>query len=248
MEYTNNKTPNEYFDYLKTKKETINDKALIDMYEAGLILLNKYNKTGQISAMKKLIFQLETIEKERELIKLGIDTFVYRDDIETYIDEIEKNVVKIIELSRYEREIPDEIVDVVIKTKDIFDQFYIVFTDYTGKVEKQVEEYRREKDPILFGTFQDKENSVIIDRFYFLGDWIDEYCNLTLDKLVANTKKTTGADIRMTISTPKDIEELKSQLSNLELINGKYVVKNNPTNIKSYFKKIRTAFKLWKEM
>lgn len=241
-----NKTPQEYFDYLKGKKVKVTDLELQNVYENGLRLLNKYETTGQIAAMKKLIFQLDTIEKERELIKLGVDTFVYKDDIETYIDDIAKNVVKIIELCRYEREIPDEIVETVSKTKHLFNQYYIVFTDYTGKVEKQVAKERREKDPILFGTFQDDANRTMVDRFYFLGDWVDEYCDLTLDKMVAEIKNKKDKDIEMKISTPKDIEELKAQINNLELKNGHYIMKKpnpEPLKNKSFFSKVRSVFK-----
>lgn len=139
-----------------------------------------------------------------------------KDDIEKYIDNIAKDVVKIIELENYEREIPDEIVETISQVKDKFSQLYVVFTDYTGKIEQEVIKERREKDPILFGTFQDKNTRTIIDRFYFLGDWIDEYCDLTLDKMVNETIKKTGIDIRKEISTPQDIQELKAQLDNLD--------------------------------
>lgn len=121
---------------------------------------------------------------------MGITTFVYRDDIEFYINNVASDVVKIIDIENYEREIPDEIVDVISKVKDKFDQLYIVFTDYTGAVERQVAQERRQKDPILFGTFQEGSTRSVIDRFYYLGDWIDEYCDLTLDKMVNETKKS----------------------------------------------------------
>ena len=40
--------------------------------------------------MRKLMFHLECIEKEREIVKMGINTFIYRDDIEElfYFDGI----------------------------------------------------------------------------------------------------------------------------------------------------------------
>ena len=177
-------SPAEYFTNLKEKKNRITDTDLIHVYDYGLILLGKYEVTGQTAAMRKLIFQLETIEKERQLVRMGFDSFVYRDDVEDYIDNVAQNVVKIIELPRYERDIPDEIVEKIEKTKHIFNEFYVVFTDYTGKVERQVAKERREKDPILFGTFQDRKQALLNDRFYFLGDWIDDYCDLTLDKMV----------------------------------------------------------------
>lgn len=202
--------PLEYFEYIKDKKHNTSDNELANAYESCLRLLNKYCVTGQVEATRKLIFQMETIEKEREIVKMGITTFVYRDDIETYIDDVSNNVVKIIDLEKYERDIPDDIVDVIAQTKHLFDKFYVVFTDYTGKVERRVQQERREKDPILFGTFQDKANRIILDRFYYLGDWIDEYCDLTLDKLVSESMSKTGKNIEMKISTPKDVQELKN--------------------------------------
>lgn len=77
---------------------------------------------------------------------MGINTFIYRDDIEEYIDSVVKDTVKIIELENYEREIPDDIVSIIEKVKDKFDQLYVVFTDYTGKVERQIEKERRENE------------------------------------------------------------------------------------------------------
>lgn len=163
----NNLTPKEYFDLLKDKKNTITDKDLLGIYDNCLTLIEKYKITGQTKGIRKLIFHLETIEKELEIVRIGVDTFVYKDDIEEYIDNITNDTVKIIELENYEREIPDEIVDVISKVKDKFDQLYVLFTDYTGKIERQVQAERREKDPILFGTFQDKTSKTIVDRFYF---------------------------------------------------------------------------------
>lgn len=243
-EETNNKivelNPYEYFEQVKERKNHVTDEELQNVYDNCLELLNKYKITGQQKAMKKLLFHLECIEKERELVKMGINTFIYRDDIEEYIDNIASDVVKIIELENYEREIPDEIVYVIEKVKDKFDQLYIVFTDYTGKIEKEV---YRERDPILFGTFQNQKDRVIIDRFYYLGDWEDEYCDLTLDKMVNETKKLGKRNIAKTISTPKDIEELKSQLNMLEENENKNIYIQTKHINRNIFSNIRTIFK-----
>lgn len=232
-------TPTEYFNLLKEKKHKINDEELKQFYNNCLILLNKYKITGQTKAMKKLIFHIESIEKEREIVKLGFNTFVYRDDIEEYIDNVANDVVKIIDLENYEREIPDDVVQRFEKVKDIFDQSYVVFTDYTGEIERKVQQERREKDPILFGTFQDKSTKTLIDRFYYIGDWVDEYCDLTLDKMISEVKKELDKDISFTIQTPKDIDELKQQLNKLNKTqNGDFRMTNNIENKKSFFKKI----------
>lgn len=188
--------------------------------------------------MEKLLFHLNCIEKEREIVAMGIDTFVYRDDIEFYINEVASDVVKIIDIESYEREIPDEIVAIIERVKDKFDQLYIVFTDYTGKVERQVEKERRRKDPILFGTFQNGKTRSVIDRFYYLGDWVDEYCDLTLDKMVNETQKVGKRNIVHTIKTSNDIDELKEQLAALNKTNNGFVMVE--TKKKGFFERIRT--------
>lgn len=239
--------PEEYFNAVKERKNKITDEALIKLYDNCIELINKYMITGQIRGLRKILFCMDSIERERELVKMGINTFVYRDDVDFYIDQVAKNTVKIIELERYEREIPDEIVEVIAKVKDKFDQLYIVFTDYTGKEERKIEAERRQKDPILFGTFQDKEKKVIIDRFYYLGDWIDEYCDLTLDKMINETEKTGKRNIIRTISTPEDIESLREYVNNhFELENDSLTTirmkpdKEKEKTKKTVFSKIKT--------
>ena len=236
-------TPQQYFEQVKERKHNITDEELVKVYDNCLELLNKYKITGQKKGMRKLMFHLECIEKEREIVKMGINTFIYRDDIEEYIDIVAKDTVKIIELENYEREIPDEIVEVIVATKDKFDQLYVVFTDYTGKVERQIEKERRDKDPILFGTFQNQSNRTVIDRFYYLGDWEDEYCDLTLDKMVNETEKAGKRNIVKTISTPSDIEELKEQLGGLSEINGSFIISDSTPQKKTFFQNIKSVLK-----
>ena len=229
-------SPSKYFEILKDRKKQITDEQLSKFYDNAISLLNKYNTTGQKEAMKKLIFLIETVEKEREIVRLGIDTFVYYEDIEDYIDNVAKNVVKIIDLERYERDIPDEVVEVISQTKHLFTKFYVVFTDYTGKIERQVKKERREKDPILFGTFQDIESKTLLERFYFIADWEDEYCDLTLGKMVEEIKTIKSKNIARTISTPDDIAELKQQLADLTPQNGSYKIKES--KVKHFLNKI----------
>jgi phosphate uptake regulator len=199
-------TPSQYFERLKGAKNEITSEDLKESINAFVILANKYEKTGQSLATDKLIYLSEVMKKEEQLISMGINTFIYKDVIEDYITKVADKTVKIVELSRYMRELPDEIVETVAKVKDIFDELYVVFTDYTGKEERKVEKERRDKDPILFGVF--KNNAVVADRFYFLGDWVDEYCDLTLDKLIDQYKDKKGYSPLITTSIPKNVDEL----------------------------------------
>ena len=199
-------TPSQYFDHLKGAKNEITSEDLKESINAFVILADKYKKTGQSLATDKLIYLSEVMKKEEQIIRIGINTFIYKDVIEDYITKVADKTVKIVELSRYMRELPDEIVETVAKVKGIFDELYVVFTDYTGKEERKVEKERRDKDPILFGVF--KNSNVVSDRFYFLGDWVDEYCDLTLDKLIDQYKDKKGFSPLITTSIPKNVDEL----------------------------------------
>lgn len=246
-------SPQEYFEVMKNKKNTISSKDLEKIYENCLELANKYRITGQIRGLRKILFCMESIEKEQRLVEMGITTFIYRDDIDFYIDSVSRNrnqdkrPIKIIELERYEREIPDEIVDVIDKTKELFDQMYIVYTDYTGKEERKIEAEKKQKDPILFGTFQNREKKVCVDRFYYLGDWVDEYCDLTLDKMINETEKL-GRNIIRTINTPKEVEELRDYIDahyEVEKDSISKIVRRADKDLskkKNIFSKVKTIF------
>lgn len=241
----------EYFNYLKKNLQTTTDQELIDFYNGCLNQVDKYKITGQKRVIEKLRFLVDCVSKERKIVKLGINSFVYRDVIEDYIDNVAKNTVKIIELENYPRDIPDNIVDIIAKTKDIFDKMYVVFTDYTGTVEKQVTKERRDKDPILFGTFQmvrgEGRNSgnILNDKFYFLGDWEDEYCDLTMDKFL----KEVGKEKLQKVGTPINDEEIREELmrldDNFRRLNDKEFasLSNSTKKKKSIIQKIIGIFK-----
>lgn len=175
METKDTITPSQYFENLKNAKQTITTDALKNSYSIFIKLAKKYGELGQTEfkteSLKKIDFLVDVLSKEEKLIDIGVTTFIYKDVIEDYIENIADKTVKIIEMSRYMRKIPDDLVEVVDKTKELFDEFYVVFTDYTGQEERKVEKERRDKDPILFGAF--KNGSNVSDRFYFLGDWVD---------------------------------------------------------------------------
>ena len=261
-------TPSQYFDYIKEAKNVITTDALKNSYDTFIALAKKYQRLGQVESMKKLCFLADVLTKEEKLIEMGVNTFIYKDVIEDYIENVAQKTVKIVELSRYMREVPDELVEVIERTKDFFDEFYVIFTDYTGKEERKVEKERRDKDPILFGVFKNSSN--VADRFYFLGDWVDEYCDLTLDKLIEEYTEKKGKTPVIEENIPTTGEELVEALKNYKINDkkasntltvspfntvsvGQYeiAVANDTTKNeegetkekKSFFGKIRTVFK-----
>lgn len=238
--------PQVYFDIIKDKKQQTTDEFLDNFEKVINLELSKAMKAGQDIMVRRLAYTCSIVRKERQLLKQGIDVFVLREDIEDYISQVKDKVIKVIELENYPRSIPDEIVERVssLKEQKIFDAYYVVFTDYTGEVERQVQQEQRRKDPILFGTFEQKIDGIwdIYDRFYFIGDWEDEYCDLTLTKMVEAMSKKK--DIINKVGLEKaDPEAVRTYLNNLEeKSKDRFILK--PNKKQSFFKKVKTAWNI----
>jgi len=227
--------PIEYFNKVKSRKKVTSNKYLKKLYKNTEILLKKAHAMGQDTAMEKLLFTLDVVEKEQKLLDMGFNTFVYRDDIDDFIDNVANKSVKTIELKKYPREIPDDIADKVVKLKKekIFDEFCVVFTDYTDEVGKQVKEANKRKDPILFGLFLKESN--VHDRFYYIADWEDEYCDLTLAKMVSKMSEK-GKDIKSNVGLPDiEIDDIREYVSSLDLNR-----RIRPNFNKPFFKRVKT--------
>lgn len=223
-------TADEAMTYIKDKKHTVTSQDLQSFYDASLQLLAKFNSTGQIAAAKKLLFHIECAEKEMKLVEMGINTFIYDDDIQTYIREVSTDDVRLCELQFYEREIPDEIVDIIEKTKGLFTSYWVLYTDYSStaaeekKKRAMVDKAKMSHDPILFGVQLDEEVRTMNERYYFLGDWIDEYCDLTLEKFLDGMKNAGKENVSHKVVVPVNLAQMRQELDKLQVVRGSYRV------------------------
>lgn len=207
-------TPSEYFNILNEHSAKASSETLQKLYQNTMKLMKKYQITGQKKGALKLYNFARLCEKELRVLDAGIDTYVERQDVDEYISKITKKSVVIIELENYERDIPDDIVEEIarLKQNNIFDAYFIVFTDYTGKERKKVEEEKREKDPILFGAL--KIGDQISTRLYHIASWEDEYCDLTLDKMVKEyAKNHDNANMESKLSDFGSLDEFKNSFN-----------------------------------
>lgn len=217
--------PANFFAQIKDKRQKITEQDLKDLkiYIANDIY--KFIETGQVNSAKRLVFHLKCIEREFEVLKAGITQYVYRDDLDDFICSVSKQVVKIIELSKFERKIPDENAKQIVAVKDLFDQVYIVFTDYTGREERKVNKREQARDPIAFGAFKSNDNTVWNHRFYYITDWVDDYCDLTLDKYISVMKQ---AGYSKPVGEIGDID-FKTLESNIESLKRNTKLVHEPT-------------------
>lgn len=206
-------TPAEYFEKVKSKMAEETSENIKVIYNTTMNQLKRYMITGQKSAAKELYARCLYLEKEQKLIDKGVTKYVLRTDIDKYIDDIADECVCVIEMRNFDRAIPDDIVDIVADTMDIFDEFYVVFTDYTGEKRSKVAKERRDKDPILFGNIF--INGKVSPKMYFIGDWIDDYCDLTLDKMIeelAKDSKKKEEEIIFDIKDTSILDNIEEEL------------------------------------
>lgn len=84
---------------------------------------------------------------------------------------------------------------------NVFDNYVVLHYDYDNSaVMETAEEIAKRKDPVLFGVI------IGSNRLYYIGDWIDDYCDLTLDAII---KKIGGkAKTINSASLKKDIQKI----------------------------------------
>lgn len=182
--------PVEYFQRLKQTVK-VNDpnqlSSQLEAVEQQLILAKKANQTA---LLHRLAFTYRTIGLEQAAIIQGYDRYVYRTDLLKFIEKVTpRNSVKLIELKRYPRPIPNVNLEAIIAAQEanIFDDFFVVFTDFTDNDYTTAEEQQliqRNRDPIVFGWFRHEGTDIKHDRCYLITDWIDEYCDLDFTSLI----------------------------------------------------------------
>ena len=204
--------PKDFFAKIKDKSQRVTPEMLSDLRRCLSSEIEMFIENGQLHSAERMLFHLQCIDREQKVIDAGLTKFVYRDDLDDFITKVSRQVVKIIELESYERKIPKDKSKQIQKVKDLFDQVYIVFTDYTGRESKKVEKKKRAQDPIAFGTFKTQDNLVWNHRFYFICDWEDEYCDLTLDKYVSQMIEA-GYDTPVHESNVIDVHELEQRIT-----------------------------------
>ena len=243
-------TPSTYFEYVKGMKNKLNKAEYNIIIDTALKMINKCKITKQTAMAKELTRQVELALKELEAANKGFDIYVNRKDIEKYIMNVEGKAIKIIELSEYSREIPDENIDKISEAVDIFDEMYIIFTDYTKSEAKKVAKERRDKDPIVFGAFLDKDSNndkaYVEDRLFFITDWVDDKCDLTLEQIVRDTKGKENEVLLYKVSNPEDEEKVKAYLKSFkEPIENKepYPPENIFNSLKNTIGKLRKGSK-----
>lgn len=158
---------------------------------------NNAEELNQQNLFLEAEVKLKNTMTEVEAIKAGYDRYVLKEDVNELIENLKAKdggrQLAFSNLERYPRVIPQKNAKLIKQAKKYFDSIYILYTAKKEEVEKE----KIAKDPIAFGVVKYKgdnnsltrQTSVESNHMFFITDWVDEYCDLTLDKLVELSKE-----------------------------------------------------------
>ena len=151
-----------------------------DRVSKYLTALHNATNIGQTALQEELIRGLITNKYESVLYAEGYYYAVTEEQVAKFASQCEKGL-KLSYLKNFSRPIPQEVIDKVSKMNEleVFDNYVVLYYDPEGTVYKETayEEAKR-RDPIIFGVIAGSK------KLYYVADWIDEYCDLTLDAFV----------------------------------------------------------------
>lgn len=208
-----------FFKYAKKKMSKLRAEQLNNRLEKLRGLRINCAETGQQALLEELEREFVLTAKEQVLLSSNFDKILTRSDIDKYIKRTSDVYLK--NLEQFPRAIPSGVRAALRRARElkVFDGFMVLYTDYTGKpVAKSSADRIREKDPILFGVV--KLNP---DKLYFIADWVDEHCDLTLDKILKTGVETvpvqpldTLADV---VALEKRVEDRLNRLADTRISN-----------------------------
>ncbi len=158
-------------------REGLKDVEAVDNLKARIAKIvaraNESARIGQTGLSRDLMEAAAGLIVEQQALALGYGRWL---DEQTVTEVVRQTApqhrLSLCRLSEFPRIIPNDVQGTITKLKDIFSQFMIVFTNPRGEKVK-------DRDPILFGVIR-----AFPDRYYFIKDWEDAYCDLTLDKFL----------------------------------------------------------------
>jgi hypothetical protein len=187
----------EFFNDVKSSIKTLEVNPSSVEFYTNAIETAKSN--GQIAFLEILRDKKDGVLAETKLLEVGEVKYVTEEDVVKFYKKanLKDRMLKLTWIKNYARMIPDDVIEAKKKFdgSELFDNYVILhFDKFDNSTQMTKAEVEKAKDPILFGVLKGTRN------LYFIGDWIDEYCDLTLDKFLSTlemeeARKLSGESI-----------------------------------------------------
>jgi hypothetical protein len=170
-------TVEEFFSSVKnTAEELVVIKERAKGYEEAIL---NAKKAGQRALCEKLEEGLSATRAETQLVAMGMSQTLSEERAVEFYKKCRKGL-RLDWICHFARTIPVGVTAQKERADAVgaFDNYLVLHYDPLGKAFAESEaDKRRRKDPILFGVVKGRR------RLYFVGDWVDEACDLTLDQV-----------------------------------------------------------------
>jgi hypothetical protein len=194
--------------FFSSLAQSLNDlKTLQDIgihYETAI---SNAAKAGQIALVDKLKLRLESAKSEIQLVVMGLNKYLTEEQVVDFYGQSKKDKnLKMTWIKHFIKPIPSKVLELKtqLDAQFVFDNYVILHYDPNNDAtdlttEEKVERIKREKDPILFGVIKDSR------RLYYIADWQDDYCNLTLDTVIETLQEKVGEINNESVKTFLDL-------------------------------------------
>jgi hypothetical protein len=145
-------------------------------------LIDRATVAGQVSLVEQLELEREIRKFESALFAKGMKRFISEAQLLKFVRGCERGLC-LDWVRHFTRVIPREVVDAKVKCDEagLFDNYCVLHFDPDEKATTQADRdaaAAKRRDPILFGVMRGSR------KLYFVGDWKDELCDLTLQQVV----------------------------------------------------------------
>jgi hypothetical protein len=181
-----------FFKLIDSKLKSLEQDKLTEHLTKLQELVGSTKELGQQALYEQLSEMIAVAARELEVLAVGIDCYIDRATVEKFrqVRREEGKPVVYFELwEKFPRVPPAEVADKIKRIRELmlFDEYWVLYLDYAReKKPLQTNKERiKNKDPILFGKFAYQP-----ERLYFIVDWVDDFCDLTLTQFIEEVKKT----------------------------------------------------------
>lgn len=157
-----------------------NKDTYVNRLAGYIVALKNCDVSGQTALKEKLVRDMVINKYESVLYAQGHYYVVTEPQVVDFVKKTERGV-RLTYVKNYMRVIPPEVVEKIkeMNKLEIFDNYAVLHYDPDALAYGEtIEETKKRRDPILFGLIKGS------NKLYYVTDWIDEFCDLTLDKFV----------------------------------------------------------------
>ena len=169
--------------------------------------LKQAKESGQTALVGKLNDLIDVFKFESLLFAMRLTKFVTEEQIYDFYtkDAGSNKALKLTWIKNFVRIIPSDVLELKkrVDEQNIFDNYIILHYDNSDSSSEMTKEEKEiKKDPILFGVIAKSK------KLYYIADWKDEVCDLTLDKMFSelgeNVLKINNKSVKSYIDTGID--------------------------------------------